>query len=84
MGKKNKLIEARKNKDYSQECMADFLKISTSSYCRKENGILKIANYEWKKLAEYLEVSIEDIYEADENMIFIFNCLSTISKFIEY
>ncbi|WP_294301835.1 hypothetical protein [uncultured Chryseobacterium sp.] len=28
---------------------------------------------EWKKIADTLDVPIEEIYEADENMVFIFN-----------
>ena len=77
MIKKNKLIEARNNRGYAQEFMAGTLKIDVSSYSRKENGIIKITNHEWQKLAKELEMPIEDIYESDERMIFVFNDHST-------
>ena len=70
---KNKLIEARKNRDYSQEYMAVKLEMNPSSYCRKEKGEIKISTIEWEKIAKLFKVPIEDIFEADESMIFIFN-----------
>ena len=73
MIKKNKLIEARNKRGYSQECMATFLEMDTSSYGRKENGKIKISGHEWQKIAAYLEIPLEDIYESDENMFVIFN-----------
>jgi len=77
MIKKNKLINTRNNKGYSQECMAAYLNINKSSYSRKENGEIHIHNYEWKKLSEVLEVPFEEIYESEDGMIFIFNDNST-------
>jgi len=77
MTQKNKLKTIRNNKGYSQECMAAFLKIDKSSYSRKENGEIRINNYEWEKLSEVLEVPVEDIYESEDSMIFIFNDNST-------
>jgi len=77
MAKKNKHFEARNMREYSQECMAAHLKMDTSSYSRKENGMIKISGREWGILAEYLNVPLEDIYEPDESLIFIFNDNST-------
>lgn len=54
--KKCKLFEARNARGYSQECMAAFLEIDVSNYCRKENGKIKIFYKEWQKLAEILEM----------------------------
>jgi DNA-binding XRE family transcriptional regulator len=70
---KIKLIEARKNKGYSQEYMASELSFSESSYCRKEKGQLKITPEEWKKFAELLGVPVDDIFDPDENQVFIYN-----------
>jgi transcriptional regulator with XRE-family HTH domain len=71
--KKTKLIETRKNKGISQETMADLLFMDVSGYSRRETGHAKITAEQWKKIAKALQVPIEEIYEADENMIFIFN-----------
>ena len=70
---KERLIENRKRLGYSQEYMASTLDIETSSYSRKENGIIKITSKEWQRLAEILEVPFEDIYEPEESMILIYN-----------
>lgn len=70
---KTKLIEVRKRKNMSQEKMADILCIDVSNYNRREKGIAKISMHEWQKIAEILETPIEEIYETDENMVFIFN-----------
>jgi len=70
---KVKLIEARKNKGYSQEYMADRLSMDESNYCRREKGQIKISFEEWRKISEILQVAIEDIFESDENQIFFHN-----------
>ena len=77
MIKKNKLIEVRNSKNYSQDYLAATLGICVSSYSRKEQGIIRVTDKEWQKLSEVLEVPLEDIYESDESMIFIFNDNST-------
>jgi transcriptional regulator with XRE-family HTH domain len=69
---KTKLIEARRNRGYSQEYMATVLNMDVSNYNRRENGQIKISAEQWQMLAKELKVSLENIYEADENMIFIF------------
>ena len=68
---KIKLIERRKIKGLSQSAVADKLCMDVSNYCRRENGQVRILTHEWEKLADILDVSVEDIYEADENQIFI-------------
>ena len=70
---KIKLIEARKHKNYSQEYIAKKLNINESNYSRREKGLTKITLEEWIKLAQILEIAMEDIYEPDENPIFICN-----------
>ena len=70
---KNKLIETRKRRGYSQEYMANLLCMDVSNYNRRESGQIKISAEQWQKLAKELKVPLEDIYESDDNMIFIFN-----------
>ena len=74
---KNKLVETRKRRGYSQEYMANLLCMDVSNYNRRESGQIKISAEQWQKLAKELKVPLEDIYEADENQIFIFNDNST-------
>ena len=76
MIKKNKLIDARNKRGYSQDYLAGALDINVSNYSRKETGKINISHNEWKILAEKLEIPMEDIYESDES-IFIFNDNST-------
>jgi DNA-binding XRE family transcriptional regulator len=73
MVKKHKLIEVRSKRNYSQDYIAGALEIDVSSYSRKENGKIRISDSEWLKLTGILDVPIEDIYESDESMIFVFN-----------
>ena len=70
---KNRLIEARKRKEYSQEYVSSVLGMNTSCYSRRENGQIRISNKEWQKLSEILETPLDDIYESDESMTFFFN-----------
>jgi len=70
---KKKLIESRNSRGISQEYMADRLCMDVSNYNRRESGKTKISADQWKKIAQELDVPLEDIYEADENLIFIFN-----------
>jgi len=74
---KSKLIKACNRRGFSQEYMADMLDMDVSNYCRRENGQIKISAEQWQTLAKVLNVPLEDIYEADENLIFIFNDNST-------
>lgn len=61
--KQTKLITLRKQLGYSQEVMAEALCMCSSNYSRKENGHLQITAHEWKKLAEFLDVSINEIFQ---------------------
>jgi transcriptional regulator with XRE-family HTH domain len=71
--KKTKLIEARKSRGYSQEYVASKLGMDVSNYCRRENGENQMSMNDWKKASELLEYSIADIFEPDENQVFIHN-----------
>lgn len=67
---KLKLIQARKKKRITQKEVAEFLCMHVSNYNRKEKGKLFIRPAEWLKIAEYLDLQIEEIYE-DEQRVFI-------------
>lgn len=64
-----KLRSIRKQKGISQEKMAKILWTDTSNYSRKERGERKIYNDEWEKIAETLEVPVEEIKESSNNLI---------------
>ena len=68
---KVKLIEQRKAKGLSQSEIADKLCMEVTAYCRREKGQVKIAYHQWEKLAEILDIPVEDIYESEENQVFI-------------
>ena len=70
---KNKLFEARKSKGLSQSLLADKMCMDVSSYNRREKGQIKIHITEWERLAKILEVSLSEIYEPEENQLFICN-----------
>ncbi|MDN3691437.1 helix-turn-helix transcriptional regulator [Chryseobacterium tructae] len=63
--KKVKLHTIRKQKGYSQQQVADIIPTEVSNYSRKENGYIKITKSEWEKIALFLNVPLEEIYEAD-------------------
>ena len=68
---KQKLIETRKKRGYSHEQMAKHLHMDVSNYNRREKGQAKITSTEWEKLASILDVSVEEIFESEEAMIFV-------------
>lgn len=72
-----KLRDIRKQKGISQEKMAKILSTDTSNYSRKERGETKIFNDEWEKIAETLEVPVEELKESSKNLIRNVNSTST-------
>jgi len=68
---KLKLIETRKKRGFSQEQMAFALNMDTSCYNRREKGQIKISSEHWQKIADVLDVPVEEIYQADETQFFI-------------
>ena len=75
---KTKLIETRKSKRIPQEKIAEYLNMSVSCYNRREKGLVYIKNEEWKKLANILEVPVDEIYESDEPQSF--TCMDNASS----
>lgn len=77
---KEKLFSARKSKGYTQQQIADILSTDLSNYNRKENGNVKIVKEEWEKIAKFLDVPLEEIYEEDDVKVFINYDNSTLSE----
>ena len=70
---KEKLRTVRKMKGYTQQELADVIPTDVSNYSRKESGSVSITRAEWQKLAKFLEVPVEEIYEEEEAKIVIEN-----------
>lgn len=70
---KEKLRIIRKQKGYTQKQVADFISTDVSNYSRKESGDVRIISDEWEKIASFLEVPVEEIYEDEEAKIVINN-----------
>nr|WP_294926957.1 helix-turn-helix transcriptional regulator [uncultured Flavobacterium sp.] len=62
---KKKLIKKRLENGLSQEKLADLIGMTQSNYSRRENGLKKITDQEWLKIAKELGVKKEDIYQED-------------------
>ncbi len=74
---KIKLNQLRQSKGISQEQMADKLAITASTYSRKESGQVRIRPEEWEKIAKFLEVPVEEVYEPEDSACFILRDQST-------
>ncbi|AZA85034.1 transcriptional regulator [Chryseobacterium lactis] len=70
---KEKLRLIRKQKGYTQQQVADFIATDVSNYSRKESGDVKIIKDEWDKLARFLDVPVEEIYEEEEATVVVNN-----------
>jgi transcriptional regulator with XRE-family HTH domain len=69
---KNKLIAARKERNRTQNDMAELLFISQSQYQRRKRGEIRISDEEWMRMAKILEKEVDDIKEED-NITTIYN-----------
>jgi transcriptional regulator with XRE-family HTH domain len=76
---KEKLKQIRIQKGITQQQCAEILPTDVSNYCRKENGAIGITKSEWVKLANFLQVAEEDIYEEDEKRLAVTYENSTIT-----
>ncbi|ASK30607.1 transcriptional regulator [Chryseobacterium sp. T16E-39] len=70
---KERLRSLRKKKGYTQQQIADIIATDVSNYSRKESGDVKIVRAEWEKIANFLDVTMEDIYEDDDTSIVVNN-----------
>ncbi|TZF99070.1 helix-turn-helix domain-containing protein (plasmid) [Chryseobacterium panacisoli] len=79
---KEKLRNVRKRKGITQQQIADIIATDVSNYSRKESGDVAIRKEEWEKIARYLEVSVEEIYEEeDAKQIYNFDNITESSGF---
>lgn len=63
---KEKLRDVRKRKGFTQQQIADIIATDVSNYSRKESGDVSIRKEEWEKIARFLEVPVEEIYQEEE------------------
>lgn len=68
---KEKLRAVRKKKGYTQQQIADIIATDVSNYSRKESGDVRIIREEWEKIANFLEIPVEEIYEEEEGKVII-------------
>lgn len=57
-----KLRTSRIEKNLKGEEIAKMLGLTKSTYSKKENGLIKFSLDEGKKIADYLNMSIEEIF----------------------
>jgi len=76
---KVKLIRGRKEKNLPQGTIAEKLNMDVSCYNRREKGQVKISLQEWETLADILDVSMDEIYEPEDNQVFICKDNSTVN-----
>lgn len=58
-----KLVDLRKERGLSQGELASKVAMEQTTYSRKERGKSIITNEEWSRIAEALDVSVEDIQD---------------------
>lgn len=67
---KDKLIKTRKEKKFSQHDLAKHLNISQTQYLRKEKGDIKISDEEWERIANLMDVEVDEIKQNDDGRVF--------------
>lgn len=77
-----KIKKYREQRNYTQQYMSDRLNISQNTYSKIETGGIKLTVDRLNKIAEVLEVPVEQILSSD-NQVFNFNN-SNIEKFYGY
>jgi len=70
---KQKLIDKKKDRNFTQEEFAFKLGIETSNYNRRENGVTKISKKEWDIMAKLLDTTLDEIYEPEDGIYIINN-----------
>lgn len=64
MNTHEKIRELRTMRNYSQEFMADELRIDTSSYCRIEKGVSPLSIERLHKIAKLLQVNPKELIDS--------------------
>ena len=62
---KQKLINARKERNMTQDELGENAGISQSQYQRREQGQIRITDNDWERIAKILQKEVEDIKEED-------------------
>ena len=75
---KVRLANKRNESNISQATIAEKMCMDVSSYNRREKGQIKISLQEWEKLADILDVPMDEIYEPEDNQVFICKDSSTV------
>ncbi|REC64089.1 transcriptional regulator [Chryseobacterium pennae] len=70
---KEKLRTLRKKKGFTQQQIANIIATDVSNYSRKETGDVRIYKEEWEKIARFLEVPVDEIYEEEEVRVIVEN-----------
>ncbi len=65
----NKIKNIRELKNFTQEYMAEKLDISQAAYSKMEKGDTKISQDKLNKIAEILEVNLDDITDFDNKKV---------------
>ncbi len=60
-----KVYIARRERGIEQRVLADLLNIHWTSYSRKERGVYEFTMGEAKKLAEYYDCTLNDLFQDD-------------------
>lgn len=70
---KQRLIQKRKDRGFSQEEMAAKISMQQSQYSRRENGSVRITKKEWDKMAKALNTDLSEIYEPHDGVYVVNN-----------
>lgn len=85
--KNENLIQARKEKGFTQKEMAEMLAMEQTTYSKKERGISRIRENEWISFAKILDKDIEELknkttqHKADNNASLYLNIIEIILKY---
>lgn len=70
---KQKLIEKRKERGFSEQELAERVSMTQSTYSRKEKGTAPIFSEEWERIAKALNVDKNEIEEENTNSVIFSN-----------
>lgn len=79
-----KLIALRKQNGYTQQQIADYLGIDTTSYGRLERGERKISTERLELLAVYYKLTVHELLQKEKNTIVTQQIETNNDDFFEY
>jgi transcriptional regulator with XRE-family HTH domain len=62
---KQRLIAARKERNFTQQAVAERIAMTQSQYQRREQGKIRIVDEEWERIAQVLGKDVSEIKEED-------------------